>query len=231
MAAGLTIAVIFAFSFIVVRIASVMMRLTGLPDHVARFQCISALTGTGFTTSESESIVNYPLRRRILLMLMLFGNLGLISVMATMVVSFVDVGSGIFAFLEQAAFFAVAIVFPVVLMTNDAIDRRLCGFIALVLKHFDLVDDSERTILLRFPDASEVVEVVHERNGDAIALTDLLERHTKAIPLAIRRENGAMETNISLQSRLVKGDAAIIFTPAHLDANANVKTLMRALCL
>ena len=52
------------------------MRLTGLAQNVATFQCISALSGTGFTTSESEKIVNYPVRRRILIVLMLFGNSG-----------------------------------------------------------------------------------------------------------------------------------------------------------
>ena len=55
------------------------MRLTGLAQNVATFQCISALSGTGFTTSESGMIVNYPVRRRILIVLMLFGNLGLVS--------------------------------------------------------------------------------------------------------------------------------------------------------
>ncbi|HUT51477.1 MAG TPA: hypothetical protein VM325_19285 [Alphaproteobacteria bacterium] len=79
MAAALTIAVLFSFSFIVVRIAAVAMRITGLAENVARFQCVSALTGAGFTTTESEMIVNYPIRRRIIVALMVLGNMGLVS--------------------------------------------------------------------------------------------------------------------------------------------------------
>ena len=65
MEAAFTVMVIFTLSTIVVRLASTIMRLTGLPDNVARFQSLSAITGTGFTTRESELIVNYPIRRRV----------------------------------------------------------------------------------------------------------------------------------------------------------------------
>mgnify|MGYP001215811411 FL=1 len=88
MAASLAIAVLFAGSFIIVRIAAVAMRLTGLPENVARFQSVSALTGAGFTTSESEMIVHYPARRRIVVILMVLGNLGLVSTASTLIVSF-----------------------------------------------------------------------------------------------------------------------------------------------
>ena len=65
MEAAFTVMAIFTLSTIIVRIASTIMRLTGLPDNVARFQSLSAMTGTGFTTRESELIVNYPIRRRV----------------------------------------------------------------------------------------------------------------------------------------------------------------------
>ena len=61
MEAAFTVMAIFTLSTIIVRIASTIMRLTGLPDNVARFQSLSAMTGTGFTTRESELIVNYPI--------------------------------------------------------------------------------------------------------------------------------------------------------------------------
>ena len=60
MIAAVSLVLIFALSFFLVRVFAVALRLTGLPEHSARFQAISALTGTGFTTSEAEMIVNYP---------------------------------------------------------------------------------------------------------------------------------------------------------------------------
>ena len=88
MAAALAIAVLFAGSFIIVRIAAVAMRLTGLLENVTRFQSVSALTEAGFMTSESEMIVHYPVRRRIVVILMVLGNLGLVSTASTLIVSF-----------------------------------------------------------------------------------------------------------------------------------------------
>jgi len=52
---------------------------TGLERSKARFQALSALTGTGFTTSEAESIVNHPGRRRIATWLIFIGNAGIIA--------------------------------------------------------------------------------------------------------------------------------------------------------
>lgn len=133
MAAALTIAVLFAMSVAIVRIASVAMRLTGLPETVARFQCLSALTGTGFTTGESEMIVNYPIRRRILVALMILGNLGLISIGATFIVAFVDTGTDADAVFLQAVAFAAAIGLTFIVATNRPLDRAMCGLIGAVL--------------------------------------------------------------------------------------------------
>ena len=50
---------------VVIQIYAVLFRITGLTKEKARFQAISLLTNSGFTTSESEIIVSDRLRRRI----------------------------------------------------------------------------------------------------------------------------------------------------------------------
>jgi hypothetical protein len=65
MIAALTLFAVLTLSVLVIRTGAVALRLTGLPEEPARFQARSAFTGTGFTTSESEAIVNHPVRRRI----------------------------------------------------------------------------------------------------------------------------------------------------------------------
>jgi hypothetical protein len=74
--------VIIVGSMIVVRIATAMLVLTGLSPEVARFQARSALTGVGFTTSEAESVVGHPVRRKIVMTLMLIGSAGVITAVA-----------------------------------------------------------------------------------------------------------------------------------------------------
>ena len=75
------------------KLATLALTSTGLPLEVARYQARSLLTGVGFTTSESETIVNHPTRRRIAMALMLVGNAGLVTILASVVLSFVTSGS------------------------------------------------------------------------------------------------------------------------------------------
>ncbi len=58
---------------------SIAFEATGLERGKARFQALSALTGTGFTTGEAELVVNHPRRRTIATCLIFLGNAGIIS--------------------------------------------------------------------------------------------------------------------------------------------------------
>lgn len=64
---------------------SILLERTGLDRNKARFQSLSALTGTGFTTTEAESIVNHPKRRKITVWLIFIGNTGLLSFIILMI--------------------------------------------------------------------------------------------------------------------------------------------------
>lgn len=77
-----TLLVVFV-SFLVVRAASIALMMTGMDENRARFQALSAFSGTGFTTKEAESVVNNPLRRRIITWLMILGNAGIVTVIVT----------------------------------------------------------------------------------------------------------------------------------------------------
>lgn len=72
-------------SFIAVKVGSVAFEITGLDSKQSRFQALSAFTGTGFTTRESELIVTHEQRRKIASMLMILGNAGLVTLVATLV--------------------------------------------------------------------------------------------------------------------------------------------------
>jgi len=75
--------IILAVSFIAVRIGAIAFQLTGLEWSLAKFQALSCFTGTGFTTRESELITCNIQRRRIASILMVLGNAGLVSLIAT----------------------------------------------------------------------------------------------------------------------------------------------------
>ena len=81
--------IILIVSIVVVRIGTVALELTGIPQEIAAFQAQSAFSGTGFTTTEAEVIVNHPARRKIIRILIMLGSAGLTSSIATLIVAFV----------------------------------------------------------------------------------------------------------------------------------------------
>jgi hypothetical protein len=81
--------IIIVLSVIVVRIGATTLELTGLSPEIASFQAQSAFSGVGFTTSESETIVTHPVRRRIIRILILLGSAGVTTSVATLVLTFV----------------------------------------------------------------------------------------------------------------------------------------------
>ncbi len=91
------------FSFIILlywvitELFAFFFRLTGLPAEKARFQVISLLTGTGFTTRESELILSSRRRRRLARITMLFGyvfNVTIVSVFINVIISMKAVQAG-----------------------------------------------------------------------------------------------------------------------------------------
>jgi len=78
-------------SFIIVRIGGFALQLTGIEPEVARFQALSAFSGTGFTTTEAERVVRHKTRRRIVTALIIMGNAGLVAIIGTLVASFTQV--------------------------------------------------------------------------------------------------------------------------------------------
>jgi len=63
--------ILFVLIWLLIEILSIVLKLTGLELSKARFQVISILTHTGFTTRESELIVQHPTRRKIASALMI----------------------------------------------------------------------------------------------------------------------------------------------------------------
>jgi Trk-type K+ transport system membrane component len=72
-----------SISFLIVRAAAIALMLTDLDIRKAKFQALSAFSGTGFTTKESEAVVNHPMRRKIITGLIILGNVGIVTVIVT----------------------------------------------------------------------------------------------------------------------------------------------------
>ncbi len=90
MSSVIALLVILLISLLAVRVGSTALMMTGLSWDTASFQSYSAFFGVGFTTREAEMVVNHPLRRRIIRDLIMAGNIGITSALATMVATLVQ---------------------------------------------------------------------------------------------------------------------------------------------
>ena len=73
MIAVISLLITLSLSLLVTRIGAMALMLTGMSRESARFEARSSFTGVGFTTQESESVVTHPVRRRIVMLMMLLG--------------------------------------------------------------------------------------------------------------------------------------------------------------
>ena len=179
MGAAISIFVLLSLSTFIVRVAAVAMRLTGLDESTARFQSLSAFTGTGFTTSEAERIVNYPVRRRIVTLLMIIGNLGIVGVGATVVVSLVQTEGEAQAVAAQLGWLLAGLALLWILMLNKTADRVLCAWIGRFLEARTVLGKRPFHRLLQVSDGFSVCEhpaPAYLFNDTAGRLTAELER-------------------------------------------------------
>lgn len=221
MAAGFSLLAIFAISFCFVRIASVALRLTGLPEQNARFQAMSALTGTGFTTTEAEMVVNYPIRRKIISWLMIFGNLGIVTVLSTLTISFVRTDAEMGAMLVQLTWMVGLTIVFFVVMLNPMVDRLFCGLIGFVLEKCTFLGGRHYRRLLQFGNELSISE--HQFFASESLSPDQVQAELAGFSvLAVRRKTGATEAFSLSMSLINPGDSLILF--GHDDSHDEVHT-------
>ena len=112
-------------SFIVVRIGGFALQLTGIEGDVARFQALSAFSGTGFTTTEAERVVRHMTRRRIVTILIILGNAGLVTIIATLVATFTQVTDYSWFFIRLAIIIVAILILYRLVVTSRFGNRIL----------------------------------------------------------------------------------------------------------
>jgi hypothetical protein len=143
----ISVLLVLTLSVVVIRVATVALIHTGMGREAARFQARSAFTGVGYTTSEAESIVTHPVRRRIAGWLMIAGNLGIVTAMSSLLLSFVDMRA------EASGWILLAVLagglIAVLLLSSSAwVDRHLCRAISWALNRFTEIDARDYARLL-----------------------------------------------------------------------------------
>ena len=155
----ITFLTIITMTLLTTRIAAVALSLTGMSDVSARFQARSALSGVGFTTSEAESITTDHRRRKIVMKLMLIGNVGIVSLVATGLLSFIHLSKN-YKHLPSVSVFLTGIGILWFLATSKTMEKVLRKLIqkffrkytSLASRNFeDILRLNGHFVLVEFP--------------------------------------------------------------------------------
>ncbi len=208
----LSLLVVLGLSMIVTRVASVALVHTGLGRQAARFQARSAFAGVGFTTSEAESIVSHPLRRRIVSWLMLAGNVGIVTATSSLLVSMVGLGTGTNE-LRQLTLLVAGIGALWLFSSSAWVDRHLCRVISWALGRWTDIDARDYARLLHVRDDFGVTELCVQ-DGDWLARRELrqldLAREGTLI-LGIECPGGEFIGAPSAETEIRPGDTLILY--------------------
>ena len=213
MVAVFSLFIIITLSILVIRFATLALSYTGLSKEIARFQARSAFTGVGFTTNESEKIVNHPVRRKIVMILMLGGNAGIVTVVASVVLTFFNIESS--AGSSSLRFIAVIVGLGVLLAlaANKWIDRRLSTFINWMLKKYSKLDVQDYAGLLHMAGEYKVIELYIEKL-DWLSGEKLQDAHLEAegvLILGITRIDGTYVGAPNGSTSILAGDNLILY--------------------
>jgi len=197
-------------SFIVVRIGGFALQLTGIEPDVARFQALSAFSGTGFTTREAERVVGHKTRRRIVTILIILGNAGMVTVIATLVASFTQVSGYTWFFIRLAIIIGgIFILYQLIIRSN--VGQRI----------LDWLQRPVMNQILR--EASAVEEIFHVEKDWAISLV-LIREKSRGIGLSVAdiTTEGEIEvlgidrvgtylTRPNREEKIAKGDRLLVY--------------------
>jgi hypothetical protein len=215
MAALVSVFAVLGISVVVTRVGATALIHTGLAHDIARFQARSAFLGVGFTTAESEAIVNHPVRRRIASALILLGNVGIVSAGASLVLSFTRATGTQAA--ERAAVLAAGLAVLVALIRSRPVDVAMSRVIAAALRRWTDLDVRDYASLLELDGDYGVMELTVEE-GDWLArrtLADAALRDEGIVVLGIHRAGGAYVGAPDGATLIEPGDSLTVYARSH----------------
>ncbi len=216
MIAVLSTLMVLAASIVVIRIATVGLTMTGVSKDLAQFQALSAFTGSGFTTQESEDIVNHPIRRRIVMHLMLIGHIGVVVAIPSLILSFLNTqGNDDFnsQLMIRLVVLSGGMLTLFLIASSKHVEDIMWQANRWALERWGVVHIHDYTKLLRVA-RDYVISELHVRQHDWLAghtLEQLRLASEGVLVLGIEKSNGNYVGAPRGHTRLEDGDCLILY--------------------
>lgn len=213
MASIISLIIIIVLSILINRIATIALTHTGISYQVAKFQARSAFTGVGFTTDEAESITQHPVRRKIVLTLMLLGNAGVVSAVSSLILTFIGEDKGDLPDYVSLLVIGVSILLLWLLSRSQLIDRGLKKAINYALHKYTDLNVKDYNELLNLSGEYGITELSLEHDNwltnNTLARLSLKEEGI--IVLGIKRSDGSYLGIPEGENEIKTGDRLVLY--------------------
>ncbi len=201
--------------YLFIEFFSVIFRLTGLSKSKAKFQVISLLTNSGFTTQEAELIMNSRIRRKLASFTMFFGYLLTVAVISMLVNVFMTLSNSasqdVWRFVIILSGFIVLLFIVSRIKFVDNIIRKMTERIAVKLLFgkktnvIEVLDNYDQNVIAEV----YVTYLPPLCDGLTLAQSEIKLKHGIQV-LAIKRAN-VVKTEINGDDQILQGDLVVIF--------------------
>lgn len=193
----------------VIEIHVILFRLTGLKLEVSRFQVISMMTGTGFTTGESELILGHPVRRKLAIFLILFGAFSL-AIIISSISNFLSDDLGI----KETLYVATGLLLVLGVLKLTSIQRGLSQlFNKNMKKNIELGDLPMRDIFLT--DKTDDLVNLHIYKESYLfhnTIKDVLKQYDQLDMVVLFIKKGELKIRKNIyQTKIHEGDQILLF--------------------
>lgn len=215
MVAAFTLIIIVSLTIAINRVATKALTHTGLSEEAAKFQSRSAFTGSGFTTNETEKVMDHPVRRRIIFILMLIGNVGLVSGAATLVLAFA-LPKNTFSLTISIIIIVVGLAALSWFTRSKIADRFISRYIDRALEKYSDINVRDYVAVLHLTGDYQIIDLSIEPK-DWIANKTLQESELSQegiVVLGIQRKNGPYIGSPSADTVIFPEDSLTVYGKA-----------------
>ncbi|MCI9063858.1 MAG: hypothetical protein HFJ17_04580 [Clostridia bacterium] len=198
---------------LLIEMFSALYELSGLTKEQARFQVTSILTGTGFTTTESEKMLSTKKRKRVTRDIMIISYIFNISIISTLITIFTSTRNSTWYDLLIGLAFSILVLFLVffsrrVYKIRKIIDRTILSIVGAIF-----YKKQNQIVIYEYYNKDVLAEVkinklLDDFNGKTLSEINLDDKYNIRI-LSIKRKNKVI-TKITSGTKLYKKDLVLM---------------------
>ena len=212
--AVISLLLVFVASLLIIRTGTIALVMTGVSEEVASFQAASAFSGAGFTTEETEQTISTPQRRKIVNLLIVSGGIGVVSAIASLVLSVSpSEGTTVFRFLYLVGGTVIIVLFA----RSRWFKRLLSPVLRQILTETTTLNIHEYAHLLELREGYRVSELTVSEDGwlSHESLHDLHLADEGVVVLGVTRQDGSYTSPPDPDALLSPGDVLTVYGQKH----------------